>query len=486
MAELRRAWDDREVCGLKLLFSHTLLRKNHSEAIALSALEEPIRAELFSAERLEQHAESLAAAQRVTTTPRKGRPLLPRVLDNGRVLLESYRAIAQAIREERAITPAAEWLVDNYHIVDEQLREIRDDLPPGFYRELPKLAEGHLQGYPRVYGLAWAFVAHTDSRFDPETLRRFVRAYQRVQPLTIGELWAVAITLRVVLVENLRRLAERIVHGRAARQEADMVADRLLGVGGRSIEPAATILGRFEGAPLATAFAVQLVQRLRDQDPVITPALHWLEEHLAAQGTTVDEMVRLEHQQLAAMNVTVRNVITSMRLISAFDWAEFFESVSLVDAILWTGNGFAAPDFVTRDRYRRAIEELSRGSQHDELEVARRAVFQAKGFRSKAQEASDPARDRRGDPGYYLIANGRVAFEQELGFRMPIKTWLLRAYVTQATSRLPWNHRDCQRPHPRFVPLQFRRRGSWRRGPAPTRASRSRPGLGSGDRISQS
>ena len=224
---------------MKLLFSQKVLHKNYSEAIALSALEEPIRAELFSAERLEQHAESLAAAQGVTTTPRKGRPLLPRVLDNGRVLLESYRAIAQAIREERAITPAAEWLVDNYHIVDEQLREIRDDLPPGFYRELPKLADGHLQGYPRVYGLAWAFVAHTDSRFDPETLRRFVRAYQRVQPLTIGELWAVAITLRVVLVENLRRLAERIVHGRAARHEADTVADRLLGLGGRSAEPAA-------------------------------------------------------------------------------------------------------------------------------------------------------------------------------------------------------------------------------------------------------
>ena len=420
---------------LKLLFSHTVLHKNYSEAIALSALEEPIRAELFSAERLEQHAESLAAAQGVTTTPRKGSALLARVLDNGRVLLESYRAIAQAIREERAITPAAEWLVDNYHIVDEQLREIRDDLPPGFYRELPKLADGHLQGYPRVYGLAWAFVAHTDSRFDPETLRRFVRAYQRVQPLTIGELWAVAITLRVVLVENLRRLAERIVHGRAARHEADTVADRLLGLGGLSAEPATTILRRFEDVPLASAFAVQLVQRLRDQDPVITPALQWLEEHLTAQGTTTNDMVRLEHQQMAAMNVTVRNVITSMRLISAFDWAEFFESVSLVDAILWTDNGFAAPDFATRDRYRRAIEELSRGSPQDELEVARRAVMQAKNFRNEAQEASEPAGDRRGDPGYYLIANGRVAFEQELGFRMPIKTWLLRAYVTQATSR---------------------------------------------------
>src|ERR1700686_4631923 len=171
----------------------------------------PIRAELFTVERLEQHAESLAAAQIVTDEPVQGRPLLPRVIENGRVLLEYYQATAKAIQREQTITPAAEWLVDNFYIVEEQLREIRDDLPRGFYRRLPKLAAGHLEGYPRVFGVAWAFVAHTDSRFEPELLRRFVNSYQRVQPLTIGELWALAITLRVVLVENLRKLADSIV-----------------------------------------------------------------------------------------------------------------------------------------------------------------------------------------------------------------------------------------------------------------------------------
>ena len=160
-------------------------------AVAAREPEEPIRSELFSIERLEQHAESLAAAQRVTPKPGRGRPLAPRLRDNGHVLLAAYRAIGKAIREERAITPAAEWLVDNFHIVEEQIREVRDDLPRGFYRQLPKLAEEPLKGYPRVFGIAWAFVAHTDSRFDPQTLSRFVRAYQRVQPLTIGELWAV-------------------------------------------------------------------------------------------------------------------------------------------------------------------------------------------------------------------------------------------------------------------------------------------------------
>ncbi len=184
------------------------------------------------------------------------------------MLLGAYRAIVEAIRDERAITPAAEWLVDNFHIVEDQIREIRDDLPRGFYRQLPKLATGPLAGYPRVFGLAWAFVAHTDSRFDPQMLRRFVRrlparaaAHASVScgrsRSRCASCWS----------ENLRRAAERIVIDRAARARGRPLADRLLGADGREPEPATTALRRFEQAPLSTAFAVQLVQRLRDQDP---------------------------------------------------------------------------------------------------------------------------------------------------------------------------------------------------------------------------
>ena len=194
-----------------------------------------------------------------------------------------------------------------------------------------------------------------------------MRAYQRVQPLTIGELWAVAITLRVVLVENLRRLAESIVRGRAARQEADALADELLGVGddGAAGADGDEASRASRARRLVTAFAVQLVQRLREQDRAVTPALRWLDQRLAAQGTTSDDIVRVEHQRQAAMNVTVRNVIMSMSLMSALDWTEFFESVSLVDEVLSAGPNYAAMDFATRDPYRHAIEELARGSgQH--------------------------------------------------------------------------------------------------------------------------
>jgi cyclic beta-1,2-glucan synthetase len=344
------------------------MNKNLSSTIFLTDVAEPIRAELFSLARLEQHAESLAAAQTITIGESRGRPLIPRGVENGRVLLDSYRSIARVIQEGQTITPAGEWLVDNFHIVEEQLREIQDDLPAGYYRKLPKLAAGHLEGYPRVFGVAWAFVAHTDSRFDPEALKRFVTAYQRVQPLTIGELWAVAITLRLVLVENLRRIAERMVRSREARQEADDLADSFLSASGES--EILSALRKLGNAPLDPAFTVQLIQRLRDLDPKAGPVLLWLDQRLTLAGTTADEIVRAEHQLQGTMSVSVRNIITSMRLISAFDWREFFESVSLVDEILRKNTRFAEMDFPTRDEYRHAIERLSRRSSHSEIEVA--------------------------------------------------------------------------------------------------------------------
>ncbi len=268
--------------------------------------------------------------------------------------------------------------------------------------------------------MAWAFVAHTDSYFDAELLCRFVRAYQEVQPLTIGELWAVAITLRIVLVENLRRLADLIIDSSTARQEANALADQLLGVGGHPAQPASVVLADREAADVTEAFAVQLVHRLRDQDPRVTPAMTWLDHHLAAQGFTADSVVHDEHQRQGAGVVTVRNIITSMRMIADVDWPELFERVSLVDDMLASGSDFRAMDFPTRNLYRSAIEELSRGADLPELDVSRAAVQAT--TRSACAHGTIEA-DRYRDPGYHLLAGGRRAFEAAIGFRPPLGAW---------------------------------------------------------------
>ncbi|HSL55546.1 MAG TPA: glucoamylase family protein [Pyrinomonadaceae bacterium] len=374
--------------------------------------EKPFQAEFFSVERLEQYAQTLAAEHKTVT--RKGRAqLLPRLEDNGRKLEAAYKALVNALREGRAISPAAEWLVDNYHIVEEQLREIRQDLPQSYYHELPKLADGDLADYPRIYAVALALIAHTDSRLDTNTLQRFIAAYQLVAPLSIGELWAVAITLRLALVENLRRLALAIARARAERDEADKLADKLLELA--SLQPANVMsflnerLGKQEDLP--HAFLVQLVQRLREQHPSVRPVMDWVEKDVAKQNTTVEQIIHSEHQRQAAAQVTVGNIITSMRLLSTLDWNDFFEKVSLIERLL--GNDpagvYARMEFASRDRYRHVIERISKRTRTNELDIGQAVI-------DLAAHADENARAQR-HVGYYLIDAGLPQLESKFNYQ---------------------------------------------------------------------
>ncbi|HKY30654.1 MAG TPA: glucoamylase family protein [Pyrinomonadaceae bacterium] len=375
--------------------------------------DQPIRAEIFSVERLEQYAQTLAREHRIVR--KKGRArLLPRLEDNGRKLVATYRVLVEAIRSGRSISPAAEWLVDNFHIVEEQLREIREDLPKKYYYELPKLADGKLEEYPRIYAVALALIAHTDSRLDTNTMRRFIAAYQMVAPLTIGELWAVAITLRLALVENLRRLGTHIVAARDEREQADKLADKLLEMSARQPAGLVTYVSERLGKrdKITPAVIVQLSQRLREQDPAVMPVFDWLEKQLAKQQTSIEQIIHAEHQRQAATQVTVGNIITSMRLLSTLDWRDFFESVSLVDPILGRdpAGAYSKMEFASRDRYRHVIERISKRTLFTELEVAKTAV-------ELASRPTDESQARESHVGYYLIDRGLFELENAFGYR---------------------------------------------------------------------
>ena len=203
------------------------------------------------------------------------------------------------------------------------------------------------------------------------------------------------------------------------------MADRSLGTGDRIAEPAEAVLPPHAQTTFPDSFLVQLIHRLRDQDPSIAPALEWLDEQLARQGTTADAIVRDEHQRQVAASVTVRNIITSMRLISDVDWTELFERVSLVDDVFKAGSAFEDMDFRTRNLYRNAVEYLARGCELTELEVAHTAVETARRAYRADAEASDAC---LADPGYYLIADGRPGFEAEIGFKPSARAWPGRLY----------------------------------------------------------
>jgi cyclic beta-1,2-glucan synthetase len=386
--------------------------------------EKPLRDELLSIERLEERARALAAGFTLDPNPRRAaRNVLPRFEDNARVLRKVYITMADDVHRGEFVTPAAEWLLDNFHLVTSEVLDVRRNLPPGYYRELPKLALGELAGHARVYALAEEIIRHSDSRLDRQQLVRFMNSFQAVTPLTIGELWAWPSMLKLALIENLRRLAEETLEARAAVRAADAYVARVDAFG--------------HGKPLPlpkhlhTGYVLQLLQRLREYGPRLSAVRAAVETHLSAQHMASEDAIRSEHQRQAAAQVSVANVITSLRLCSALDWSQYFEAVSLVERVLRRdpGGAYGSMDFPSRDRYRQAVEELSEPSGEAQLDVALRAVERARQVVESGQ-----ARDRAAHVGHYLISKGRPDLETDVAFRPGFGRRVRRFIFAHATA----------------------------------------------------
>ncbi len=369
--------------------------------------EKPLRDELLSIEKLEERARGLAVRFALNPNPRKAaKNILPRFEDNARVLRQAYVTLADDVHRGGSVTPAAEWLLDNYHLVASEVLNARRNLPLGYYRELPKLDLRELAGHARIYALAEEIIRHSDSRLDRPQLVRFMNSFQAAAPLTIGELWAWPSMLKLALIENLRRLAEEMLEDRAAVREADAYVARIDAAGQGTPPPLPS--------ELHAGYVHQLLERLREYGPRLSAVRAAVETHLSAQNMTTEDALRNEHQRQAAAQVSVANVITSLRFCSALDWSQHFEAVSLVERVLQRDPAgvYGNMDFLSRDGYRQAVEELSAPAGEAQMEVALRAVESAR----RAVE-SGQAEDRAAHVGYYLVGKGRPDFEASVGYQ---------------------------------------------------------------------
>jgi hypothetical protein len=326
---------------------------------------------------MELHGKTLAISHRISLkrTPDK---LLKRLAENEEVISSASRLLAVAVKADRRVTPAGEWLLDNLYLIEEQIRMARRHLPKGYSRELPSLLSGPSIGFPRVYDIALETISHGDGRVDPESLTRFIAAYQVVSPLKLGELWAIPIMLRLALIENLRRVAARLAANRNDRNLAYYWADQMTVIAEK--DPKSLILVSADMArsnpPMASAFVAELARRLQGQTPALALPLTWVEQRLAESGQTIEQLVQLENQKQAADQVSISNTIGSLRFLAATDWREFVEQMSLVEKTLREDPSgvYGKMDFATRDRYRHVVERLARTSPLTEGEIARNAI----------------------------------------------------------------------------------------------------------------
>ncbi len=376
------------------------------------------KSDMANLERLEAYALHLAQNVQLEADVKNGKNLLPEVIENSEELLNSYLTLTKETTST-LMTPATEWFLDNFHIIEDQLRSIKRDLPEDYYRELPKIKTGEFAGYPRVYAIAHSIVGRSDARLDIENIKTFINAFQNHMPLTIGELWAVAITLRISLIKRILPLVQRIHFSKLQREHANKLADELLEMVVKSENSSEDILEKLsshltEMENFNRPFIVQLVQRLRDQDPGIAKSMEWLEATLKNCKLSTGEITQMEHYRQAADQVSMGNIITSMRLFSIIDWHDFFEEVSLVNPILAQDpvEIYSNMDISTRDSYRKVIERISRRSKASEIEVASTALHFSKNTNKHI--------------GYFLLDDGVQEVEAHLSYRPQIKERLVR------------------------------------------------------------
>ncbi len=321
--------------------------------------------------------------------------------------------LALALRTGQRITPAGEWLLDNYYLIEEQIRTAQRHLPKGYSRELPGLLNGPSAKLPRVYDIALETISHGDGRVDSESLSCFVASYQRVIPLTLGELWAIPIMLRLALIENLRRVAVRVMTNWADRNLASQWADRMAKTA--ESDPKSVVLVVADMArsnpPMGSSFVAELTRRLQGQGPALALALTWIEQRLSESGHGLEHLLQLEAQQQAADQVSIGNSIGSLRTLSAMDWREFVEAMSSVEHVLREDPAgvYAAMDFATRDHYRHVVESLARHSTLSETQVAHAAIQCAK--ESKLQGPRGPV---EAHVGFYLVDKGLPALRRHI------------------------------------------------------------------------
>ncbi len=337
------------------------------------------------------------------------------------MLRHAYQILAEDVHDGEFVTPATEWFLDNYHLISSEIVEIREHLPRPFYQQLPALATREKAGDARIYAMAVELLRHSDSRLEVPQLTQFLNSYQRVAPLTIGELWAWPIMLKLALIENLRRLVAELFAGRTARRAADAHVAR---IDAGSPEAAVRI-----PPDSHDAYLVQMLHRAREYDARRSPLRAALEAHLIARNTVAEDIVRVEHQRQATSQASVANAITSLRLCATIDWRHYVEAVSLVDNVLRRDPSgmFARMDFLSRDRQRQAVEELAEVSGEAQIRVALKAV-------ESARQAAERKQSRAAaHVGFHLVGNGREGLEIDLAYRPKLAHRVRRVALRHAT-----------------------------------------------------
>ena len=366
----------------------------------------PLRSEIFTKDKLVVHAVTLAK-RHVLVYNKTSEQLLKRLAENEHILLQVYALLSDTIKKNNPIAPGAEWLLDNFYLIEEQIYTGKKHLPKGYSKALPRLLKGASADLPRVYDMAVEILSHSDGHVDINSLTDFIKSYQTVSFLKIGELWAIPIMLRLALIENLRRLSILIAEEITNKALANNWADEMIGVAEKEPKNLVLVIADMarSNPPMVSNFVAEFTRRLQEKGSSFSLPLTWLEQRLSETGVTSSQLIQGDNQNQAAIQVSVSNSISSFRFLSTTNWRDFVEDTSIIESILRQDMNGVYPkmDFYTRDHYRHAVEKIALRSKLTEKEVAERVIEKAK----KCYEVDKDS--KQAHVGYHLTGRGYLA-----------------------------------------------------------------------------
>jgi cyclic beta-1,2-glucan synthetase len=366
-----------------------------------------IKGALLDQYQLENYLEKIASDHILKDNSNKETYPIPRLEENFKFITKTYELLNTHLKMGINTHPAGEWLLDNYYVIEETVKTIKKELPLKKYKNFVSLATEPYKGFARIYVVACEIVAYTEGKIDSENLQNLLIAYQRKKTLNMEEIWNISIFLQIAIIETIRNVCEKIYTSQMQKYKVENIIERLVELKTKDElkfyikqnRKNKTIESIFE---MKYPFIEYMSYRLKRYGKKSYPYLKALEEEVMKMGTSVSDVIKKEHFDIAVRKVTIGNCIKSIKEIERINFLEIFENINGVEEVLKQDpvGVYENMDYKTKTYYRNKIKEISKKTKISEIYITKKAL-------ELAQHSKD-TNSKTAHIGYYLIDKGEI------------------------------------------------------------------------------
>ena len=370
---------------------------------------------ILDKEQLEKHLQKNASNHNLRNKSSKETYPIPQLVENYETIKIVYQLLNEHVKLGITTHPAGEWLLDNFYIIEETVQQIQKELTLKKYMNFLGIANGKYKGFARIYVLAAEIVAYTDNKIQKEDLEDYLLSYQEKKTLSMEEIWNIGLFLQIAIIENITEICEKIYSSQIQKMKAENIVQRLIETTQGNKKNHIYHVKNIKKDMLQDVkypFIEHMSYILKQYGKRGYRYLKVLDEIIEMTGTTVQEVIKKEHFDIAVKKVSIGNSITSIKTIQRINFLEIFEKINGVEEILKQdpADVYSKMDNMTKESYRNIIKEISRKTKISEMYIAKKILQLAKENKNKGKKSHI---------GYYILDKGMEKVYQELQCKVP-------------------------------------------------------------------